>query len=396
MEALAGRVLTELLDRNKPLWEILVVDGLKDGRGALIVRVHHSLADGVSGASLLKLLFDDSAAGSPAPRRRRYRVPEPAPALSLADAVGNAIQSALDNLIAAESLLVNLAKSLTGGPPANGFADLAGVLPDLAKPIERLPFNKPCTGDRRFCWAELDLGHALAVRTTLGGTVNDVILTVVSRALGRYVKAHKQTVGKRMVRIICPVSVRTSEDDGALGNRITFLPVSLPMDIADPAQNLREVAAKMVVMKRSHAADLVSLAGFGIGAVPPAAQALFWSAISQITLPFPLFNIICTNIPGSPVPLYSAGRRLLASYPHVPTGYDLGINIAVHSYDGRLFFGLTSDSHVAPDANRLRDFLYVAFRELCEAAGIKKTEATAKSEQPVQVRRSRKTAKSRR
>ena len=131
-------------------------------------------------------------------------------------------------------------------------------------------------------------------------------------------------------------------------------------------------------MKRGQAADVVALLANCIAAAPPPLQALFWWGIPQITLPVPLFNMICTNVPGSRVPLYSVGRRLLAAYPQVPTGYELGINCAVQSYDGKLFFGLIADAHVAPDVGRLRDFLYVSFRELCRSAGVKKPNPKAR------------------
>jgi diacylglycerol O-acyltransferase len=128
-------------------------------------------------------------------------------------------------------------------------------------------------------------------------------------------------------------------------------------------------------MKRAHAADLVALAGALIIASPPPLQSLFWTVIPQVMLPVPLLNVICTNIPGSPVPLYALGKRMLSSYPHVPTGYDLGVGIAVQSYAGKLFFGLTTDTHAAPDADRLRDFIRVSFDELARAARVPKRAA---------------------
>jgi diacylglycerol O-acyltransferase len=135
---------------------------------------------------------------------------------------------------------------------------------------------------------------------------------------------------------------------------------------------LKAVTHRTETMKRAGASDLVSLAANCIAAAPHPLQALFWKGISQVTLPVPLLNLICTNVPGSPVPLYAMGRRMLASYPQVPTGYELGVGCAVQSYDGKLFFGLIADAHIARDVRRLRDFLYVSYRELCRAAGIKK------------------------
>jgi hypothetical protein len=151
------------------------------------------------------------------------------------------------------------------------------------------------------------------------------------------------------------------------------------MDVRNPVEMLRAVAMRTEIMKRSRAADLVGLLAACIAAAPPPLQALFWQGLTQITLPVPLLNMICTNIPGSAVPLYAAGRRMIAAYPQVPTGYELGIGCAVQSYDGKLFFGLIADADVAPDVHRLRDFIQSSFQELCRAAGVKKAPRRATS-----------------
>ncbi len=373
LEKLASRILSEPLDRRKPLWEIYVVDGLRNGRGALVIRLHHALADGIAGMGLLNIMLDPTPEGSRPirkPRSRPRRPPEPA--RGLAEALGETLQGALDGLLSAEAGLLQIAgmlKSAGGG--------LLHALPELLTPVERLPFNRPCGAGRRFCWTGMPFAAVKAVRASAGGTVNDVILTVLTRALARYVKLHGETVTNRMVRVVCPVNVRGAEGGESLGNRITFLPVMLPLDVRDPIGNLRAVGAKMETLKSGGGAQLVGLLGACIGAAPPALQSLFWSGIPLVTLPLPLLNIICTNIPGPPAPLYAAGKRMLTLYPHVPTGYDLGVGCAVQSYDGNLFFGLTADTRAAPDVDRLRDFLNVSFDELCRAAGMKKARRPA-------------------
>ena len=376
LEDLAGRIFSQLLDRSKPLWECYVVEGLKDGRGAVIVRIHHSLADGIAGVGLVNLLLDASPEGTPRLHRPRHRPRKAPPAPSLIDAVASAIDTSLQGLMAAEAGLLSLAQDLLGNPAR--LKDLAGALPEFAASVERLPFNKPCTGDRKFCWAQFDIADTAAIRDTAGATINDVILSVLTRALARYVKLHGQTVTNRCVRIVCPVNLRHDEQNGDTGNQISFMPVALPLDVTDPLLMLKGVAARTEAMKRGQAADVVALLASCIAAAPPPLQALFWWGIPQITLPVPLFNLICTNVPGSRVPLYSLGRRLIAAYPQVPTGYELGINVAVTSYDGKLFFGLIADAHVAPDVGRLRDFLYVSFRELCKSPGVKKAARKAR------------------
>ncbi len=373
LEALAGRILSQVMDRHKPLWDIHVIDGLKGGRGALIPRVHHALADGISGAALLNVILDPTPETSKVITKRQYRVPKTKRRTeSLGDALTNAVHSTIENLLATEAGLASLAQGLLTPRMQNGLQGLVSVLPELAASVERLPFNRPCTGERRFCWTELSFVDVQTIRAVAGTTINDVILTIVMLALAQYVKHHGQDVKHRFVRIVCPYSLRRDDHAETLGNQISFLPVALPLDIEDPLKMLHAVAERTQIMKSARAADLVALTGAWLGSAPPPLQALFWQSVPLLPLPLPLFNMICTNVPGSPVPLYSMGRRMLASYPQVPTGYELGIGCAAQSYDGKIFFGLTSDTDAAPDATRLRDLLRRAFIRLRQAAGMKR------------------------
>jgi diacylglycerol O-acyltransferase len=329
------------------------------------------MADGISGAALLKVMLDPTPEGSHAIRKARFRPPkQDAPGETLGGAIAGALQGTLENMLAVETGILDLAQALVGG----GLQVLSGlvrVLPELAASVERLPFNKPCLAERRFCWAEADFSEVQAIRAAAGcGTINDVILTVVTRAVAKYARLHGESIANRYLRVVCPVNLRHGDNGESLGNRISFLPVALPMDVEDPVEMLRMVTARTELMKNLRVADLVALAGSWIGLAPPPVQAAFWQTLPYITFPLPLLNMICTNVPGSPVPLYAAGRRLIASYPHVPTGYELGVGCAVQSYAGKLFFGLTSDAQAAPDAGKLRDFILAAFGELRRAAGV--------------------------
>jgi diacylglycerol O-acyltransferase len=373
LQALAGRIFSGLLDRSRPLWDVHVVDGLKDGRGAIILRVHHALADGVAGMELMKIMLDPTpdvplSTQKPYRPRRRHAADR-----SLTDGIFGALNSTLGSLFAFESGLLDFAKAFLGERKQADLNSLVELLPEFAASVERLPFNKPCTGDRKFCWTEFDMRDVQTVREAAGGTVNDIILTVLTRALARYVKLHRQSVVNRFVRIVCPVNLRHGDQADGLGNQISFLPVALPMDARGPVRMLQAVASRTEAAKRSGAAGLVGLAAKWIAAAPPPLQALFWRGIPDIILPVPLFNMICTNVVGSPTPLYAVGRRMIAAYPQVPTGCDLGVGCAVHSYDGKLFFGLLADAHAAPDVDRLRDFLVLSFDELRRSVALKKT-----------------------
>ena len=372
LEELAGRVFSEVMDRSKPLWEIFVVEGLEGGRGALIVKVHHALADGIAGASLLRIMLDPTAKGSKAARKPRFNPPAPDKEPSLTEALASAIQGSIENLAAAEAGLLQLAEGLLSDNTQAVLKGLVTLLPEIAAPVERLPFNRPCGGARKFCWAEFELAHAKAIRNAVGGTVNDVLLTVVTRAVARYVRFHGEPVANRFFRVVCPVSIRKNEVGDTLGNRISFLPVTLPLDVKTPVEHLKATTLRTGIMKGAGTAELIGIAASWLGAAPPPAQALFWWGIPLVPMAAPLLNLICTNVPGSPVPLYSAGKRMLASYPHVPTGYELGVGIAVQSYDGKMCFGLTADAGVVPDVRRLRDFIREAWAALCRDAGVRR------------------------
>jgi len=383
LEELTGHILSELLDRNKPLWDVHVVDGLKDGRGALIWRVHHSLADGVSGSELMKIMMDPTPEAPVFKRKPRHRGRRPAAKpVSLANEISGAVNSALGSLLGLEADLLAFTKHLLGSADQTALKKLVELFPEYTASVERLPFNKPCTGARKFCWTEWDLTEVQAIREAIGGTVNDVILAVVTRAIARYVKLHDQSVVNRYVRIVCPVSLRQADENNGPGNQISFLPVALPLDARGPARMLQAVASRTDTLKRCGALGFVGLAAKWFASAPPPLHALFWRSIPEIILPVPLLNMICTNVVGSPTPLYAAGRRMLAAYPQVPTGWDLGVGCAVHSYDGKLFFGLIADTHAAPDVDRLRDFLILSFDELSRAAAQKKSAAEKKTARP--------------
>lgn len=370
-EALAGRILSQVMDRAKPLWDIHVIDGLEGGRGAILARVHHALADGISGESLMKIMLDITPE-VPKPRRKRRFHPRPAVGNhSLVDALASGVRSSLESLIAAEAVLMDFSQSLFDSRTQDALKKFAAILPELAASSERFIFNKPCGGDRLFCWTDFPFDDVKRIREAGGGTINDVILTIVTRATARYMAHHRERVAGRFLRMVCPVSTRQQDHGQSLGNQISFLPVALPLDIKDPVELLHAVSLRTETMKNARAAHVIALLAAWLGAAPPPLQALFWDVVPQLNLPLSLFNMICTNVPGSPTPLYALGRKMVAFYPHVPTGYELGVNCAIQTYAGRVYCGLTADAHVVPDAGRLRDYILASFRELCRAAGVK-------------------------
>jgi diacylglycerol O-acyltransferase len=223
-----------------------------------------------------------------------------------------------------------------------------------------------------------------AIKNAFGVTVNDVFLTVLTSALRRYAELHRVGIRGRSLRIIVPINVRGGDDPTELGNRITFLPLNLPLDVRDPRKLIAVIQQKMGFFKNVRAAALVELAGTLAGTIPPALQAMAGPIASQ--LPLSVCNIICTNVPGPQNPVYLLGHRLKRWYPYVPIGGEMGINCAVVSYDGRAYFGFTGDVHAAPDVARLEEFMKASFAEL--KASIETQSAPKRKATGTRVRRS--------
>ena len=294
-----------------------MVEGLADGRGALIARIHHALADGVAGAALLRIMLDPTPEGSRAKAKPRPRAAiPPGRSKTLAEQISSAIQSALANAVAAEAGLLSLADGLMSDRGKEALQELTGLLPELLLPPERFPFNKPCSGERKFCWAEVDFSQVRAIRAALGGKVNDCILSVVVRAIARYIKLHGEKVEGRFLRVVCPVNIRGGEQGESLGNQITFLPVVLPLDVRDPVEMLHAVSSRMEIMKNVRAAELVAVAASCLGTAPAPMQELFWRGLPMIPLPLPFSISSAPTCPGRPHPFTPRGG---ASWHRIPT-----------------------------------------------------------------------------
>ena len=204
-------------------------------------------------------------------------------------------------------------------------------------------------------------------------TINDVVLTVVAGAVSKYVRAHGQTTKNRFFRPLVPVNVRPPENAiGAFGNLISLLPITLPLGIRDPVQRARHISELTQAMKGARMAELVRLGIGSLGVLPPPIQAFLAGNLRWLNTPIPLFHMVCTNVPGPQMPLYTCGKRMIKCYPHVPTGMDVGISVAIESYGGKLYFALTTDALAAPDGDRMIGFLEHSFAELRKAAGIRK------------------------
>jgi diacylglycerol O-acyltransferase / wax synthase len=363
LKALAGRIVSERLDRKRPLWDFTLAP-LKDGNTGLVVRIHHCLADGIAGVGVMNVIMDSSSTVQPVARNEQ---PVEAPAgpkdatAVILNGLAKSYLSLVNGALTLESGLLNVAQeALTNptGPPA----ELIQLLSELAAPAEPFPFNTVCRGPQKFAWTEVPLPDIKAVKNICGGTVNDVVLTTVTLAFARYAKQRGVDLKGRSLRIVIPVNVRGNGDATELGNQITFLPVPVPLDVRDPQKLLAVVRERVEILKRARAADFVGLLGGLMSTLPSA----FWANVAPIIsqLPLSLCNLICTNVPGPQMPLYLMGHKMLKWYPWVPIGGIMGINCAILTYNGTAYFGFTGDVHAAPDLERLERFVDQSFAEL--------------------------------
>lgn len=358
LRALAGRVFSQRLDRAKPLWELWVVEGLAGGRWALLNKTHHAMVDGVGGADLLSVLLDDAHA----PAVDRWS-PRPAPGwLSLA------ARAAAEAAAATAAITLGALRAVRRPESAvraatGAAAGVAEVLWHAVDAASTAPFNAAVGHHRRVAFAQLPLDDTRAVKATLGGTVNDVVLAVVAGALRQWLAGHGHRTDLRL-RAGVPVSKRAPGGGDAGGNRITMLAVDLPVWVDDSAGRLAAIVAATRAAKDSRqalgASTLIALQGFA----PPtllgvAARASF----------SPRFvNLVVTNVPGPQRPMHLLGRRLVELRPIGFIGEGFGLTVAVMSYAGALCFGLIADRDLVPDVDELAALLFRQLDELVAAS----------------------------
>jgi diacylglycerol O-acyltransferase / wax synthase len=380
LRRLAGRVFSQSLDRSRPLWELWLVEGLSDDRFAILSKTHHALVDGVSGVDIATVLFDASPDPMPVAGPDHEWIPRPLPtdAQLLADAL-------LERATVPAEIVRGVRATLRGPRHVAGrLGEAVGGVGAMARAGLQMapssPFNVPIGPHRRFTWVNGDLNQYKAVKSALGGTVNDVVLAAVAGALGRYLRLHGEPTEDLVLKAMVPVSIRADVERGALGNRVAAMWAPLPVGPGDPVQRLLTIAQAMEGIKESGQAVgaqvLTELTGFA----PPTimAQAARLQARQR------LFNLVVTNVPGPQFPLYMLGRKLEAMYPMVPLAENQALGIAIMSYNGQLNFGLNADYDALPDLEALADELRASIEELVAAAG-ESVEVRSTGRSPVRV-----------
>jgi len=363
LDSLVGRVMSQRLDRARPLWEVWAVEGLDDGQWAMVSKVHHCMVDGVSSTDLMSVVFDADAAAEPVTAAPWLPSREP----TAAEMVVQSLAGALSPVGQLTGLLAGLrsprATLQTG-------VDTVRVLTAMAAKL--LPPSRPSslTGSigphRRWTSAHASLADLKLARKALGGTINDVVLAAITRGFRDLLISRGEMGEGRPVRTLVPVSVRAESERGTYNNRVSAVFVDLPVGQEDPVVRLADIRSQMDGIKESRGAlageRLASLSGFAPPMLLAAGQRL------AASIPQQALHTGTTNVPGPQHPLYFAGRRMLESSPFVPVLASVRTVIGIFSYDGGVHFGITGDYDSVPDIDVLRRGIQAGVDELLAAA----------------------------
>jgi diacylglycerol O-acyltransferase len=366
---LVGELLAPPLDRFKPLWELNVVEGFADDRFAIVYKTHHAMADGISAVDIGMLLFDVEP--NPEPDRSEHPWSPAAnpskPALlkhatfGLGETIkrlGRWLRRALRN--------PGRASKRAG----DGLAGLWEVTWNLARPAPKVPFNTPIGHERSFCWATFELAQFKQVKNALGGTVNDVSLAVASGALRRWLQEREVEIDGVELKALVPVSIRTENEHGELGNKLTAMRGPLPVGVANPVERIRVISAAMDELKDSKqplgAEAIWGLNDWFRDFAPP----ILLGPTAAINFSTRLFNLLVTNFPGPQVPFYVLGHELTAIHPVGFLAKNHALAIAILSYNGHVSFGILADPESLPDAERIAAHLEGAVAELLAATQV--------------------------
>jgi diacylglycerol O-acyltransferase len=367
LRALAARIHSQRLDREKPLWETWLVQGLDGDRFALISKSHHALVDGISGVDLMTVLFDPTPEPVVAPHEGEPWVAQPSPnGLELAArGVRGLARLPLDLASRGVHAALHPGDSLDEAREAlEGIGEVAWA---ALNPAPETPLNVPIGPHRRLAWVRNDLADFKLIKDSLGGTVNDVMLAVVAGALRTWLRSRGVRTEGLELRALVPVSIRSKDERHQLGNRIVAMRGPLPVYVEDPVARLRVVREAMEGLKESKqavGAELIT----GLEALAPPT---ILAQASRLQFSTRLFNLLVTNVPGPQFPLYVLGRRLRDLFPVAFLPENQSLAVAIMSYDGSIDFGLLGDYDALPDIAELASALDDSLRELVEAAAPK-------------------------
>ncbi|MDQ6873819.1 MAG: wax ester/triacylglycerol synthase family O-acyltransferase [Actinomycetota bacterium] len=363
LRELVGRLMSRRLDRSRPLWEMYLVEGLADGRIAIITKTHHAMVDGISAVDIGQVILDLTPAPRKVPEDTWVPEPEPHPVELVLDAVNEIVQRPTA-IVDAIRMGVNDVTS-TVGTVIGHVGGLLAYARTAIRPAPETPLNVEVGEQRRFGMARTELDDYKRVRKSHGGTVNDVVLATVAGALRTWLMTRGEPVtAASSLRAMVPVSVRNADEHGVVGNRVSSYLVDLPVGEPDPVERLHQISVAMKAHKeagQSVGADaLVRLSGFA----PPTLHSLGARAASQLSRR--LFNVVVTNVPGPQFALYAGGAQMLEVFPVVPLAKGQAVCIGLTSYNGGVYYGLNADRDAMADVDVLCEVIEESLAELVE------------------------------
>jgi diacylglycerol O-acyltransferase / wax synthase len=364
LKRLAGRVFSQQLDRSKPLWEMWLAQGLEDDRFAILTKTHHAMVDGVSGVDIGTVLFDFERDPDTPPAEDDW-VPQPEPGTT--ELVARGIADAVAAPVALAERAVDAVRNpeTTARKAVEALEGLSEIVTAFADPAPDVPLNLEIGPHRRYVWARSELATFKRIKDSLGGTVNDVVLAVVTGALRDWLDRRGIRTEGLELRALVPVSIRGEDERGNLGNRIALMRGPLPVYVEDPVRRLRTISEEMEGLKRSKQALGAEVISRFNDFAPPTLLA----QASRINFSTRLFNLIVTNVPGPQLPLYVLGREMEEVFPVAFLPQNHALAVAIMSYNGKVGFGLLADYDSMEDVELLSEGIAGSLAELEQAAG---------------------------
>ena len=364
LKRLAGRIFSQQLDRSKPLWEMWLAQGLERDRFAILTKTHHAMVDGVSGVDIGTVLFDLEPTPSTPPADDDWAPqPEPGTAELVARGIADAVAAPVTLAERAVEAVRN--PETTARKAVEALEGIGEIVTAFADPAPDVPLNQAIGPHRRYVWARSELATFKRIKDTFGGTVNDVVLAVVTGALRDWLQRRGVRTEGLELRALVPVSIRGEDERGNLGNRIALMRGPLPVYVEDPVRRLRTISEEMEGLKRSKQALGAEVISRFNDFAPPTLLA----QASRINFSTRLFNLIVTNVPGPQVPLYVLGREMEEVFPVAFLPQNHALAVAIMSYHGKVGFGLLADYDSMEDVEVLSDGLAQSLTELEAAAG---------------------------
>ncbi len=364
LKKLAGRIFSQQLDRSKPLWEMWLAQNLDNDRFAILTKTHHAMVDGVSGVDIGTVLFDLERDAEPMKLEDDW-VPQPEPGTTELVARGAADLVAAPIELAERAIGAVRNPETTARKAVEALEGVGEIISAFTNPAPDVPLNEEIGPHRRYVWARSDLATFKHIKDALGGTVNDVVLAVVTGALRTWLHERQVRTEGLELRALVPVSIRTEDERGDLGNRIALMRGPLPVYIEDPVRRLRTISDAMAGLKRSKQA----LGAEVISRLNDFAPPTLLAQASRINFSTRLFNMICTNVPGPQMPLYVLGRELEDVFPVAFLPQNHCLAVAIMSYHGKVGFGLLADYDCMEDVEVVSNGINEALAELETAAG---------------------------